>query len=209
MALQIEQLKKLHPQARVLDVGCSNGVFVWLAGKTGWKAEGIDISAFAVQWGIKQFGVNLRLSRLDQVEETETYDLLSFWNTLEHMRDPFAALRHAHRRLRPGGHLLISTPDQGSLVNLVVNFIHRLTFGASHPLTRRLYHPDHIYFFNRQTLTRLLERAGLEVVSIEGYDEAPEDTETGGLLRTAVAVVQVLARCCGREHQMLLLARRR
>jgi 2-polyprenyl-3-methyl-5-hydroxy-6-metoxy-1,4-benzoquinol methylase len=209
MALQIEQLKKLHPQARVLDAGCSNGVFVWLAGKAGWKAEGIDISAFAVQWGIKQFGVNLRLSRLDQVDETETYDLLSFWDTLEHMRDPFAALRHAHRRLRPGGHLLISTPDQGSLVNLVVNFIHRLTFGASHPLTRRLYHPDHIYFFNRQTLTRLLERAGLEVVSIEGYDEAPEDTETGGLLRTAVAVAQVLARCCGREHQMLLLARRR
>jgi len=193
---------------KLLDLGCANGVFVWLARVRGWRAEGLETSEFAAEWGKEQFDVPIHQCTIDELDPVPAYNVITLWDTLEHLADPAATIRECHRRLLPDGLLAILTPDTKSLVNRLVHGAAKITPRRSRPLLEKLYHQDHLSCFNRDSIAKALIDNGFLVQWIQGHDESPRDTETGGALKAALFLVFMTAAFFHQEHEMLVWARK-
>lgn len=77
---------------------------------------------------------------------------------MEHVSDPAGALDGARHVLRPGGRLLVLLPN--------VSGFQRRAFGT-HWVNWHL--PYHLWHFNAQTLTRMVERSGFQVRRVRTY----------------------------------------
>lgn len=101
--------------ARWLDLGCAYGFLVAEARAGGFRATGIDVSAYAL--GRAAGDVPDAAGRLARgVAErlpfgNGTFDVVSAFDVLEHLVDPEPALAEVRRVLRPGGVLIGATPD--------------------------------------------------------------------------------------------------
>lgn len=140
---------------RILDLGCGGGIFLDEAARRGWKGQGVDASAHAVETA-RGRGLDARQAALEDLSvESNAYDCVTLWDAIEHMRDPVAVLRGASAALRPGGVLGLSTGDVTSLCA-------RLSGSAWHLFNL----PEHLFFFSPQSLRRMLFQAGCRVRGI-------------------------------------------
>jgi len=139
-----------QPSGRVLDVGCTVGTFLDAAASRGWEAVGVEPNGtaaaharargFAVHGGFFDRALASRLGAFDAVHLSEV---------IEHVFDPVDLLRIVRDTLVPGGVLIVTTPNFGTI--------------AARALQRK---PDeHVVHFRRGSLVAAAERAGLDVVS--------------------------------------------
>jgi len=198
----------LDGPARILDVGCANGVFLSMARERGWEAEGVEISGFAAQWGERQFNVRITKGAIKDLPPEPAFDVITLWDTLEHLPDPSSALAECHTRIKEDGILAVLTPDMDSLINHLVNAAYRVRPKRARPFLEKLYHEDHLTYFNRHSLCLALIQAGFCVQWIEDYDEDPRDTETKGLMRLGLYAVHLAAALINRRHELLVWARK-
>jgi 2-polyprenyl-3-methyl-5-hydroxy-6-metoxy-1,4-benzoquinol methylase len=139
---------------RLLDVGAAAGYFVEQAVLAGWQAEGIEPSEWAARYAQEQLRQSIRHGWLEDAHyPASAFDAVTMWEVIEHVRDPRSLLLEVARILRPDGHLVLSTPDSGSQVARVFG---RRWLGWSKV-------PEHLYFFDRANLSRLLEESGFRV----------------------------------------------
>jgi len=142
-------------QGSLLEIGCSVGRFLLACKKTGWNVSGLDISERAVKLAREVItNGDIRCGTLDdEFWPAETFDVIACWEVIEHVKDPFYMLSAIKKLLKPGGQLVMSTPDWGSWA------IRR------HPAPN-YWPPFHIWFFTENALGSMLKRAGLKVVSV-------------------------------------------
>ena len=139
--------------ARMLDVGCATGMFLEVARESGMKIEGLDLSGFAVEQARKK-GFEVQQGQLGEAGFADgAFAALSMWDIIEHVTDPQGLLRECNRVLADRGTLIISTPDAGSWLAWLL--------GGRWLGFRSL--DEHLYFFSRASLSRMLEAAGFEV----------------------------------------------
>lgn len=108
----LEELRRINPQARVLDVGCGTGVFLERAHAVGLKISGIDASPEMVAVAEKRLGPGaVRIERMQELEERELYDCIVSLSWSFHYCASPAEARDVVRRflsaLCPGGLLLL------------------------------------------------------------------------------------------------------
>ena len=86
-------LSKNNPDIRILDVGSSNGSFVFIAKNLGLQAEGVDPSEKAVNDGIKR-GLKIHFGFLNDVGfEDNSFDAITLHEVIEHISDPIAFIK--------------------------------------------------------------------------------------------------------------------
>lgn len=150
-------LEKFTAPGRLLDVGCAAGFFMDEAAKRGWAVEGLDVSAFAVEYTREQFGHETRHGTLTELEyEPGAFNAITMWDVIEHVPDPNAYIHRAADLLNTGGVLVLATPDVGSIPARLAG---RRWVGYK-------LSEEHIYYFAIPTLSRMLEAAGFEVVNV-------------------------------------------
>lgn len=140
---------------RLIELGCAYGYFLEEA-RAAFEVCGVEISEHARAACIAR---GLEVSREASPEflaRTGPFDAAVMLDVLEHMPDPGAALRALHANMRPGGQLLITTGDFGSLLSRAMGKRWRL-----------MTPPQHLWFFSRRTVTALLARHGFEVHTFE------------------------------------------
>jgi len=143
------RLARLPRGGRLLDIGCATGIFVAQA-MTDWRAVGTDVSLAACRVA-RQRGLDVVVSDAARLPlASGSHDVVTLWDTLEHLPDPLAVLGEVARILRPGGSLVLSTGD-------VSSWCARLSGSRWHLFTL----PEHRYFFSRDSLEPLLNRVGL------------------------------------------------
>lgn len=192
---------------RLLDIGCGVGVFLEMARGRGWQVAGVDISAYAVQHARDQRGLDARCGVLRDMQFADgSFDVVTMWDVLEHLPDPLAELREVRRVLRPGGCVLINTPNEGSLLKVLARLGYRLSLGRLVYPVRKLYHQYHLCYFTPDTLRRLLERAGLRVMKLSGTCIPTVKARGTQLEKRAVWALRGVERLLGREYQLLALA---
>jgi SAM-dependent methyltransferase len=148
-----KQLATSHPS--VLDVGCALGFFLEVARERGWSARGVELSPFAAERARSRSGLDVLTGTIEDARlDQERFDLITFWDVIEHLDDPLRALLRARELLRPAGLLALSTGDLGGFT--------ARTLGRRWAL---LAPPGHLYYFSRRTLYAMLERAQLEPLS--------------------------------------------
>jgi SAM-dependent methyltransferase len=102
---------------RVLDVGCGNGsqLALPLALEAGFQITGIDPDERSIEHARRLAAevLNLRLvrGRVEQLSETERYDVVILSEVLEHMGEPAALLAASAARMAEDGILIVTVPN--------------------------------------------------------------------------------------------------
>ena len=150
-----QRFKEIAPYCQKgnwLDVGCANGFFVGKLGEEGMQAEGIDVSANAVERAREQ-GWDCQVSTVEEFDPNYRFQNVTGFDIIEHVRDPEGFLNNLFRLTKPGGTVVVSTPN--------VNSFTRKLMGARW----YFYIPEeHLNYFNPETLQQLMEKAGFTVV---------------------------------------------
>ena len=140
------------PPASLLDVGCGNGSFLLTAQEAGYQAVGIDISAGAVDIVKDRGGKALAVDFLTH-DFGQTFDIISMWDVVEHLRDPFKFFQRARDLLSPGGVLVIKTPSFGKPLLDLTRARNRCAGGL-------LTAPHHVQFWTQESIAAIMNRAG-------------------------------------------------
>jgi SAM-dependent methyltransferase len=155
----LRRLESLAPQKGALfDVGAATGILLDLARRRGWEPAGIEPSSWAVEVAAQKYGLDLLRGSLETAAlPAGRYSAVTMIDFIEHTPLPFEALEKARAILKPGGILVLVTPD-----------IHSR---AARLAGRRWWHirPAHLAFFSRRSLSVLLGRAGFAVVAEHRY----------------------------------------
>lgn len=142
-----------HGEGRLLDFGCGRGRFMERLHAQGWNVTGVDASATAVDRIRHSLMLPALVGSLPHPAlEEASFDVITMWQSLEHVHDPLRILRAAHRLLVSGGKLVVAVPNIDSLAFR--------WFGAA---WNALDLPRHLTHFSPATLEVLLARAGFEV----------------------------------------------
>lgn len=147
-------IEKYCDGGTILDVGCGPGFYLETLSKR-WSPYGIDISPFASRVA-REKGLNVvhgtfRASRF----EPNFFNAVTLWNVFEHFSDPVDALRSANKVMKPDGVLAIYTNNVASLsARLMGKYWHMYMI------------PDHLYYFSRNNMRLMLERAGFEILKM-------------------------------------------
>ena len=155
----LEHLDDFQPEvSRFLDIGCGLGYLLDVASDKSFQVAGIEFNPAAVE-RIKQKYVFPVFCGDFMDYQGEPYDVICMLDVIEHLADPKAAVVKMNQLLRPGGVLVISTMDCDSLTSRLL--------GKRLEDFRRVR--EHLFFFNRRTMTSLLEKAGFEILKIRSY----------------------------------------
>ena len=107
----------------VLDVGCAAGHLTRHIAKKGFRVHGIDVLEDSIQIA-EEFNKfpNTTYEVRDLITNplpSESFDCITFLETIEHVENPAGFLKEFNRILRPNGVLIISTPNATSLKNIL------------------------------------------------------------------------------------------
>lgn len=148
---------------RLLDIGCSSGLFLDEARRAGFEVHGCELSRDTAAFARAHFGLEVHPGDWREAGFADaSFDIVTLFDVIEHLSDPLGELGAMRRLLRPGGVLLQSTPNiDGLFPRLSYAVAHRLDYWP-HPEP-----PHHLYQFSERTLGELTERAGYEVVRVD------------------------------------------
>ena len=145
---------------RLLEVGCAYGFFLDEAASRFAHRTGTDYSPAALEKA-RGRADRLILGGTGELPPDELFDCIAVIHVIEHIYDPVGFLRALGRHLRPGGWLVLATPDMGSFWRPLMRY--RWPFFKI---------PEHVTFFDRGTLADLLRRSGFETVQSLPYVSA-------------------------------------
>ena len=143
-----------HRPQRVLDVGSSTGLFLNEMQKAGWQALGVEPTPSAARYARDRFGLEIQECMLEEADlEAGSFKLITFWDVLEHVFSPRDTLVRSHELLQTDGLLAINIPNYASP--------ERGIFGRH---WSGYDPPRHLYVFPHDSLEKMLEGAGFEVM---------------------------------------------
>lgn len=149
---RLSDLRRFVTTGRLLEVGCSTGEFLEAA--TNYSFECAGVEGDRENWRItKAKGIDCHAGSLcDSAFPSGHFTVAALYHVIEHFHEPMAEMRELHRLIAEDGWLVIETPN-------IDNPWFRM-IGARW----RQFIPDHIYFFDRRTISMLCERTGFEIV---------------------------------------------
>ncbi len=157
------KLKKLRKytnpqQNNFLDVGCSIGATVEAAHRLGYNATGIDLDDSVIKQAKQLFpGCHFDTLTLDDLQAKNLkFNLIYCAEVIEHVPDPHEFLESISAVLSKGAVLYITTPDAGHR-KVPKDFLS----------WRQVTPPEHIVFFSKKTMSRLLTKHGFEVIKFK------------------------------------------
>jgi SAM-dependent methyltransferase len=153
----VEQYATVPPK-KILDIGCSTGIFLDEMRSAGWYVAGIELSTAAVQYAEKRFDLNIITGRLiDVCEQIDAGSIsaATLWDVLEHTYDPFKTLAILNTILSKDGIIVLTIPHWESLDRMVFSN-YWIGYDA----------PRHLYVFTREVISTLLQQTGFDIVDM-------------------------------------------
>jgi 2-polyprenyl-3-methyl-5-hydroxy-6-metoxy-1,4-benzoquinol methylase len=159
--------------SRLCDVGCGDGQFLEAARSVGWDGFGVELNPPAAA-RVRERGFEVHLGKLEAADSLPwgSFDIVTSWDSLEHVPDPTAFVAKVTRLMKPGGWLAITTLNRRSLVAMA--FRSRWSMIVE----------DHYTYWDVGSLTRIAADRGL----------TPIQSTTFGLGRDFVSWADRLAR---------------
>lgn len=159
---------------RVLDVGCSSGYLARPLAERGNTIVGLELDPEAAR-AAEEFCELVLVGDVETMDlpfEPGSFDVVLGGDVIEHLRDPAATLTRLRPLLRPGGRVVLSTPN-------VANWAIRLSLlsGRWRYTDRGILDRSHTHLFTRATLAETLERAGYRVERIDFSVPVPGDSD--------------------------------
>lgn len=134
---RVDLINLFSKEGNWLDVGCGTGEFLKYLQEIGkWNLYGLEPIENVASTAEKKLGFPIIKSTFESSTQfkDEFFDVITMWEVIEHLFDPVAAIGKAANLLKPGGVLVMSTPN--------LNAIDRSVFGdywAGYDLPRHLH----------------------------------------------------------------------
>lgn len=162
---RINFLKKYFGKnKRLLDVGCSAGMFLWHARKYVKEAVGIDYDSRSAKFASKVCGCKTYDKDIEETDLKRGYfDIICAFQTLEHVSDPADFIARYKKYLKPGGVMAIEVP----------NFNDPLRYLYDVPFYQKFYfHKSHLWYFTAKSLEKIMVKNGFrgEVFPLQEYN---------------------------------------
>ncbi len=134
----------------LLDIGSGNGQYLNTMRSFGWKVEGVETDQKAADFARDKYTLKVHVGNLSECGiPSGSFDVITLNHVIEHVYDPRALLTECMRILKPGGRLVLLTPNSESLG-------YRL-FGKN---WRGLEAPRHMAIFSVTNLGELMTQIG-------------------------------------------------
>jgi SAM-dependent methyltransferase len=140
---QLTIVRRYLSPGYLLDVGCASGLFLRCATDAGWNVIGVEPSKTLCNEATTTLagrGEVICATLQNSGLHTSSFDAVTIWDVLEHVRDPIEFMNACGALLKPGGHLFVNVPNLDSLQARIL--------GARWPLLL----PEHLNYFNRKSL---------------------------------------------------------
>lgn len=161
-----------NPPGKLLDVGAATGFFIKDALKKGWQAEGVEISAWAVKYAREKLKIKIFQGELREKKYPyNTFSVVTMNDFLEHVHDPLAELREAHRILKKEGILYVETLNFDGFINTKL-------IGEKYYLIAPKFH---LTYFARRQLLQMLRLSGFKILKVELVSSSVGDFEYEGI----------------------------
>ena len=151
-------IESLYPgKGNLLDIGCGAGFFLNIAKERGWNWHGMEILPEYIKYAQENFALKqIRLESLDGSlsYDANTFDVITLWDLIEHLRNPLNSLKKINHIMKPGGLLVMWTPN-------VKNAIFLKEKWTGYKILQ------HFYFFSGDSLKNMLGKAGFKIVSLK------------------------------------------
>lgn len=152
--ISVQEILRFKESGNLLEIGCSTGHFLDVASKH-FKVEGIELSEWAYKEALKRHKVyNMPLSELNLQKK---FDVITLFEVIEHVTDPSKELDLIFDLLKPGGLLVISTPDIDGWLPRLMGKKWWQFMGM------------HLCYFSKATCKLLLEKKGFKILKITNY----------------------------------------
>jgi SAM-dependent methyltransferase len=143
-----------HPH--LLEIGCGTGDLLVEAQARGFQVRGVEFSPSSAAKANDRLGAPL--VETGSIETANiprrVFDVVVGCDVLEHVRDPQAFLDTVYDCLNPGGMVFLITPSPDSLSRKLL---------GRHWME---YKTEHLFYFSKSSLVRILEKAGFENLSL-------------------------------------------
>ena len=136
---------------KFLDLGCGPGHVGYAISKR-FEKYGIDTSRRACNLALKNYDKLYCGTVEKKLLKKNFFDVVFCYHTIEHVQDPISMIKHVNKIIKPGGHLIIGTPD----FDCAMARRYKKKF-------RLLSDPTHISLFSNDGLSKLLEHNGFTI----------------------------------------------
>ncbi len=142
----------LKPNFKVLDIGSSAGHFLYALKNRVKEVMGIELNQDNVAFTSKELGLKVCRQPIEKSNlPKEYFDLVTAWQTFEHVEEPLVFLRAVNRVLKPGGFLLIEVPNADDALLSVYGLKSFADFWYTEP---------HSFYYTASTLKKMLSKGG-------------------------------------------------
>jgi SAM-dependent methyltransferase len=157
---RVERVRRHLQRGKVLDVGCANGELLNLVRDRGFEVQGVEMNP-ETAGAARSIGIPVVTGSLEQAAFPDgTFDLVHLGDVIEHVPDVHAFAAEVRRVVRPGGLVIVVTPNHDA-------FFPRATWALWRWVRIPWSHatpPFHLHQFSTRSLWKLLEAHGLRMV---------------------------------------------
>lgn len=155
--------KKSGKKGTILDIGCGDGDFLIAMNNRQWDIYGIEPSKLAGQRA-------RRILSNDKVIVTESltydfldesFDVITLWHVLEHIKDPVLLMNEIRRLLKKGGIVVIEVPNADSPMYRTFKEYHYLNLA-----------PEHLFLWSKNSLQYLLNQHDFTIEEISFFQKS-------------------------------------
>ena len=151
---KIKQKLKLNnlTHKSILDIGSASGIFLKLVKEQGFIEYGFEPSKWMSEFGQKEYNVNLKNGSINNVSEEHQFDLISFWDVLEHVTDLEKTIKKITKISKKNSYIIINVPAIDTLACRLM--------GKNWPF----YLNVHLYYFTKNTISKLFYNNNFDLV---------------------------------------------
>lgn len=148
--------KSIPANGKILDIGCSIGLFMEVAQKSGFECVGLEPEPASREYALAR-GLDVRPDLFNDAGfPPASFDAITLFGVLEHLSKPKDMLADIMNVLKPSGVVLVIVPNVYSFAN-----------GTLHSLARTFTGRNHLSYFSRDTLSHLFTKSGYEIVHLD------------------------------------------
>ncbi len=143
----LDRFESLRKNNNIIDLGCSNGLFLECAKKRGWNVYGTEYAQESIDYCAKK---DIKVFKSDDLPEEFyklQFDVITSFEVIEHINNPNTEMTFIRKILRSGGAFYVTTPNFNSISRLLLKEKWNV-----------IEYPEHLTYYTARTLTNLMKK---------------------------------------------------